>query len=215
MKELLATSARLQVPVEALTTVAPAAMPEIIRVASLHQCRSVVMGLSQISDDENIQQMEQLLAAIDLDVVILRAPPGWKLASATRILVPVAGRGGHPYLMSSVLGSLSRKTHRDVAYLRVVKPGSSPAGMQRKARRLRGLAEDQLLAEADIRVIPHADAAAAIAGQAADFDLLVLGATRSGRHEKIIGGFTAQVARLTDCPLLVLSSRTPTTSGDW
>ena len=207
MKELVATSATLQVKVEALTTIADSPMPEIARVAALHRCQSIVMGLSEISNDTSIRQMERLLAAIDLDVVILRARPRWKLVSATRILAPVAGRGGHEFLMSSVLGSLARKTTLDVTYLRIVKPGSSLSDIKRETRSLRDLAADQMRSHADVQVMEHDDAAVAIAECSRDFDLVVLGATRFGRNAKVIGGFTTRVADLTDTPMLVLSSR--------
>ncbi len=135
MKQLLSTSAMLQVPVEALTTVAENPMPEIARVAAAHRCQSIVMGLSEINNDRNITRMERLLAAIEMDVVILRSPPNWKLESAKRILVPVAGRGGHESLMSRVLGSLSRRGSRHVTYLSVVRPATLPE--KRVARRVR------------------------------------------------------------------------------
>ncbi len=53
----------------------------------------------------------------------------------------------------------------------------------------------------------HDDPVVAISKLANDFDLVLLGATRSGRHEKVIGGFATRVAALTDRPLLVMSSR--------
>lgn len=209
MKELLATSARLKIGAESLTTIAQQPMQEIARVAALHQCQSIVMGLSEISDEKNLQRMEQLLARIDLDVVILRAREKWKLSEATRILVPVAGRGGHEYLMSGVLGSLSRNASRQVTYLRVAPPGTSTTDEKREIRSMRELAEDQMSRHASVRVVQHDDAATAIAEQADDFDLIVLGATRSRHHDKVIGKFTRRIAALTNCPLVVLSSRSP------
>lgn len=207
MHKLVATSTELDVQIEALTTIAEHPMPEIARVAALHQCQSIVMGLSDISDREKIRKLERLLASIDLDVVILRAKPDWKLASAKRILAPVTGQGGHEFLMSKVLGSLSRKAQRDITYLKVVGPNISDREIQRETRSLRELSEDQLRDRAQVQVLRHEDPAAAIAEQAKDFDLIILGATRSGDRETVIGGFTSRIAGETPCPLLVLNSR--------
>lgn len=207
MHRLVAASAELGVQIEALTTIAEQPMPEIARVAALHQCQSIVMGLSDISDSEKIHRLEKLLASIDLDVVILRAQPDWKLASARRILAPVTGQGGHEFLMSKVLGSLSRKTDRDITYMKIVSPGISDREIERETRSLRELSEDQLRHQAQIQVLRHKDPAAAIAEQAEHFDLIILGAARSGDRETMIGAFTSRIARETSCPLLVLSSR--------
>ena len=207
MHRLVAASAELGVQIEALTTIAEHPMPEIARVAALHQCQSIVMGLSDISDSEKIHRLEKLLASIDLDVVILRAQPDWKLASARRILAPVTGQGGHEFLMSKVLGSLSRKTDRDITYMKIVSPGISDREIERETRSLRELSEDQLRHHAQIQVLRHEDPASAIAEQAEHFDLIILGAARSGDRETMIGAFTSRIARETSCPLLVLSSR--------
>ena len=141
--------------------------------------------------------------------MILRARENWQLSKAERILVPVAGRGGHEYLMSGVLGSLSRDNNRKITYLRVMPPGTSHADEQREQRAMRELAEDQMRSQAEIQIVQHKEAALAIAEQAQDFDLIILGATRSDRKAKVIGKFTQRITELTDCPLLVLSSQTP------
>ena len=49
LRELIRASSKLKVPVETLTTVSPDPMPEIARVAKLHRCESVLLGLSQIN----------------------------------------------------------------------------------------------------------------------------------------------------------------------
>ncbi len=207
MQKILATSSNLGIQVEALTTVANNPMPEIARVAALHRCQSIVMGLSEITDDQKIQKMEKLLATIDMDVLILRAQPNWELANAERILAPVTGRGGHEFLMSGVLGSLSRKAKRKITYLKIVKPDTGETELAREIRSLRELSEDQLRHQAKVEVIRHEDPAAAISERADASDLVILGATRTGEKETVIGGVTKRIAKTTQSPLLVLSSR--------
>ena len=40
-----------------------------------------------------------------------------------------------------------------------------------------------------------------------DVDLVIVGAQRLGRREKLFGSFTRQLARQTSCPIIVMSRR--------
>lgn len=121
--------------------------------------------------------------------------------------LPLRGGGGHEFLMSGVLGSLSRKITREITYLKIVKPEIGETELAREIRSLRELSEDQLRHQARVEVIRHEDPAAAISERADDCDLVILGATRMGEKETVIGEFTKRIARATQSPLLVLSSR--------
>ncbi len=206
MRKLLVESARLDVHADALTSIAEKPMSDIARVASLHRCRSIVMGMSEITDDR-VTRLERLLAAIDVDVVVLRSREDWDLPEAERILVPVAGRGGHEHLLARLLGSLSRTARRHVTYMRVMAPDTRPEDVARERRSLRKLADDQMRTQAEVKVLLHEDAGAAIAEAAADHDLIVLGAQRLGRRARVLGKFTRRVAASTDCAMIVMSSR--------
>ncbi|MGI9516332.1 MAG: amino acid permease [Pirellulaceae bacterium] len=206
LRKLLVESALLDVNADAMTTIARKPMSDIARVASLHRCRSIVMGMSEITDDR-VTRLERLLAAIDVDVVILRSGEGWDLPEAERILVPVAGRGGHEYLLARLLGSLSRTAKRHVTYLRVMHPESRPEEIAREKRSMRALADDQMRAQAEVQVLLHEDPAQALVDKACDYHLIVLGTQRLGRRGRVLGKFTRQVAANTECPMIVMSSR--------
>ncbi len=207
MRKLLAISAEQKVPAETLTSIAEKPMVEIARVASLHQCHSIVMGLSDLSDQRNIKRMERLLAVLDIDVVILRAPVEWTIGQAINVLIPVAGRGGHENLLSRLVGSLQRDFQCQFTFVTIVPPKSSAAAKKRAERNLSQLAGDLLLKHVTVQIVEHADAAEAL-GQVADqHDLLLLGATRTEKSDRVLGQFTQEVASITACPLVVLSSR--------
>ena len=117
MNEMLRASTRVGIRAEALTTVAPSPMEEISRVSKLHQCEVVLLGLSKIGDDNDGSSLEWLLSTVAADVVVLRAGVNWQLQNAKRILVPIAGRGGHDYLLARLLASLVRSSQREVTFL--------------------------------------------------------------------------------------------------
>ena len=93
--EALQASAKLGIPVEILTTIASHPMEEIARVARLHRCESMLLGLPDISEGREGRQLESLLETLDTNVVVLRSPKGWQLAEAESIdLAAVTGPVG-------------------------------------------------------------------------------------------------------------------------
>ncbi len=207
LKELLGASARVGTRVEALTTVAPQPMEEIARVAQLHRCESVLLGMSAINEEQDGSPMEKLLGRLDTDVVVLRAPEQWKLSDAKSILVPVAGRGGHDHLLTRLLGSLSREQKRKVTFLRVMSEDTSTKDFTRAKRDLARLARDNLKGQCERTLIRSNDPVDTVAQQAKECGLLILGIQRLGPREKLFGTFTRELVRRTDCPIIVLSRR--------
>tara|TARA_R110002049_G_scaffold4601_5_gene32043 strand:+ start:67484 stop:69712 length:2229 start_codon:yes stop_codon:yes gene_type:complete len=207
MRELITAASRLRIRPETLTTVAAEPMREIARVARLHRCESMLLGLSEIADDRHGSPMESLLSEIDVDVVILRAPPNWHLSDVKRVLVPVAGRGGHDYLLARLLGSLSRKIESPVSFVRVVRKDVTATQLRRANRDLVRLAHDNMRGESEIEVLQSDDAVAAIAERASQCGLIILGVQRIDRNNKLFGDFTRKIAMMTDCPLIVMSRR--------
>jgi len=206
-RELLVATTRAGCPAEALTTIAADPMAEIARVAKLHQCEYVVLGLSEISTHAQGTPLERLLGAVDADIVVLRESERWRLAAVRRILIPVGGRGGHDELQARLVGSLTREFNCEVTFLRVLPARATPSEIRRVERDLRILAEDEMGPQARAEVVCHDDAVAAVAGRAADADLLVLGVQRLGRTQKLFGDFTRRIAPRTTCALMVISRR--------
>jgi APA family basic amino acid/polyamine antiporter len=207
LKELLRASNELSVRTETLTTVSPKPMEEIARVAGLHRCESVLVGLSQIDDDSEHSPVERLLSRIDTDVVILRAAQNWQLADSQKILVPVAGRGGHDHLLARLLASLSRKQRREVTFIRVVDTQTAPEEIKRIEREVDRLAYDNGAGNSHRKVILADDPVTAIIEQAADTDLIILGIQRISPKQKLFGSFTVELANRSVSPIIVMSRR--------
>ena len=206
LRELLRASSKLGVPVETLTTVSAEPMPEIARVAKLHRCESVLLGLSEISDDSHDTPLEGLLGQLETDVVVLRAAENWQLPETKRILVPVAGRGGHDYLLARLLASFSRQQQCLVTFLRVVPNNIDALDFRRARRDLERVAHDNTFGNSEQVLVKSDDPVDVITKLAGD-QLVILGVQRIGPRRKLVGQFTRKVARQTECPLIVISRR--------
>ncbi|TWT73943.1 amino acid permease [Allorhodopirellula solitaria] len=204
---ILQASVRLGIRCETLTTVSAKPLEEISRVAQLHRCESVLLGLNEITLDSTGSPLEKLLGELSCDVVVLRAPKDWELAHAERILVPVGGDGGHDYLLTRLLSSLSRDQKRQVQFLRVVSPYMPEQDRERVARDLQRTADENFNRGGDVEVIEHGDPVGTIVDQAGENGLIVLGVQRIGPREKLFGDFTRQIAQRTQCPIIIISRR--------
>ena len=207
LAKAIAASAEAGIYPETLTTVAPRPWEEISRVAKVHACESLLLGLSKLSEDAIGSPLEKLISSVDCDIVVLRSRPGWRLSEARRILVPVGGRGGHDRLLARLIGSLGRDAEREVVFLRVL-PANATAREQVAARlELQHFANDQSLSHAETIVVASASPAEEVARRADESDLVILGVQRVSRRQKLLGNFTQKIARATDCPILMISSR--------
>lgn len=204
---LLRASGRVGIRVETMITVASEPMSEIARVAQLHRCGSVLLGLSEIAADARATHLESLLGELDTNVVVLRARPHWQLDETTRIVVPVAGRGGHEHLLAQLIGSLLRGAHRQVTFLRVMSLQARPDELRRARRELEQLIDDDLVDRCRAEVVQSDDAVMTVAQWADESDLLILGVQRLGRRHKLFGEFTRRVAKQTKCSIVVVSRR--------
>ena len=205
--ELLKASARSGIKVETIATASPEPMREIARVARLHRCESVLLGLTEISENNNGSQLESLLGTLDANVIVLRARDDWQLPNVETILVPVAGRGKHDHVRAQLLGSLLRNSKRELTFLRIL-PNKATAEEVRVAKRdLQRLAADEVRESCNVVVLQSDDPSQSIIESAAEFDLVIVGAQRLGRREKLFGNFIRQLASQTSCPMIVMSRR--------
>ncbi len=203
----LKASVKLGVRVETITTLSPHPMEEIARVARLHRCESVLLGLTEITEERDGTPLERLLGRLNTDVVVLRTTSNWRLADTETILVPVGGRGGHDYLLARLLGSLSRKQQRNVRFLRVVPTGTTPGELKRIQRDLDRTARENTVGPCEREVLLSDDPAGSIVEAAGQCGLLILGVQRIGPRQKLFGEFTRRIAKQTECRLIIISRR--------
>jgi basic amino acid/polyamine antiporter, APA family len=203
--EAIAASVESGLFPESLTTVATDAWSEIARVAKFHRCDSLLLGLTHLDEQNIANHLEELLGAVDCDIAVLRAPRGWNLEQTRRILVPSAGRGGHDRLLARLLSSFERSIHRQVTFVRVLPDQTSAKQLQRAESELRSMAQGLGCADPLVAVVAGDSPVDEIASRAAASDLLILGVRRVSRREKLFGQFALQVAKQTDCPILLIS----------
>lgn len=201
--EALRASARVGVYPEALATVAREPWDEISRVAKTHRCETLLLGLSELEGASAGSSLERLINKVGCDVVLLRAPKGWQLADANRVLVPTGGQGGHDRLLARLLGSLARTVQRQVTLAKVIPTYVTKQQEDISSRDLIRLNHDLCDGAANVRLIQDDDAIECLANAAAENDLVILGVRRS-RREKVLGEFVLALARQTDAPLLII-----------
>jgi APA family basic amino acid/polyamine antiporter len=183
---------------EALTTIAAEPWPEIVRVSRIHRCESLLLGLSRI----NSSHIETLISEADCDVVVLHAPPGWKLEKVRRVLVPTAGEGGHDKFRARLLGNLCRTGAREVAFLRILPASVAEPRRLEAERRLQRYAQVEVPNNTRALVVRSDDVE-----QAQNCDLVVLGLQRVNRHRKQFGELALAVAQEVNCATVMISRR--------
>ncbi len=203
----IAASLEAGVYPDALTTIAQEPWSEIARVARLHRCESLLLGLSFIAEGAEGTPMDQLMSGADCDVVVLRAPKNWQLAPARRILVPTAGQGRHDRLLARMLGSLSRTGQREVTFLRVLPRNATLRDQQSAQRDVVSRAADLSAGRARVLILCSDQPVETVAEHAANSDLVILGVQRFSRRRKVFGQFALRLAHRTDSPLLIISAR--------
>lgn len=209
LREAMLTSMHDRHPPEALMTVAMRPWNEIARVARTHACECLVLGLPKLEEQIHGGPLEQLLNEVVSHVAILRAPPGWRLATARRILVPIGGRGRQDDLRARLLGSLCRTGPREVTFLRVLPSSATEDELAEAERGLRRLAADKAPGVSVVEVQQADDVVQAVIDRAAEADLVVLGLQRVGRR-KLFGEVALRIAASSTGATVMLSRRDST-----
>ena len=194
---------------ESLFTIANEPWREIARVADVHDCETVLLGLPDLDSDTIGRRLEELLGRLDVDTVILRAPRRWSLEEARRVLVPIAGGRDQSHLRARLLSSLARTGDRSITFFHTI-PSSASAEFAAKAEReLQSLARDESAGVYDIAVERSDDPAEAILRRLETSDLLVMGTQRRDRAGPQLGTIPIAIARRSQTPLILINRRPP------
>ena len=200
--EALTTSFAAKRQPEALTTISPDPWAEIARVAGLHACESLLLGVGDLEAGSEAQLAR--LSDVAADLVLLRAPKGWQLAQARRVLVPVGGRGDQSHLRARLLGSLCRTYELEVVYLGVIDPDEASGALEQE---IHELAELEATGRSHVEIARSGDVADALVKAAADADLVVLGLRRNAPGGTLLGEIPKRVARETRCAVLLIAGQ--------
>ena len=188
---------------EALTTIAPQPWEEIVRVSRVHRCESLLLGLSNV----NSAYLEELISTVGCDVVVLHAPPLWRLEQVRRVLVPTRDVGAHDKFRARLLGSLCRTGEREVTFLQVLPETATDLQCERARRRLAQFAEEEVPTQVSAQVLRSNTILEEITQIASDYDLLVLGLERVGRDRRRFGRLAPMLAQNIACATLMISRR--------
>ena len=207
LRESLTASFLSGMSPEALTTIAPRPWPEIIRVSRIHRCESILLGFSNFTEEVIENNLEQLMGKVDCDVVVLRAPPGWRLSEVRHVLVPVGGRNVHDQLRARLLGSICRTGRREITFLKIMSEHTSREVCNKARQALSRFAREEVRDNAQVIVLPSNDVAEEITRYATKSDLVILGLQRLSRRRKVFGDITLRIARDTSCGIIMINRR--------
>lgn len=207
VRESLTAALGTGVRIEAMLAISADPWQEIGRVARHHRCASLLVGLTELSDAAMRGRLENLASSLTCNVVVFRAPPGWRPENVRRALVPVGGMGMDSVLRARLLTGLHRRAARDlhVVYLVVLPEGTSDAACARTERAYSGLLRDEYDASAELLLTRSAKVPEAIVDAATDCDLVVLGLSRVGRKRRIFSETTRLVVAKSSCAIMVIS----------
>ncbi len=192
---------------EWLTTIARDPWLEIARVAKIHRCESLLVGLGQLTRETMSTRVGGLVNSVQSNVVILRAPEGWTPASVGSILVPVGGRRDQSVLRARLIANLSRGRRRQITYLRVLHENASAREREEAEKGLSRLAQDEASGDAEV-LFKHADdALGELVRACQQTDLVILGLQRLANRQRTFGELTLRLATETSTPLILISRR--------
>ncbi len=207
LRETLAASFERQLRPEALTTVATNPWTEITRVAKTHRCECLLLGLSSLDTPEIRMELEGVVESVGSDVVVLRAPHGWRVRDVKHVLVPIAGRGGHDALRARLLGSMHRLGARKITLLRVLPESATDRDCLQARQDLDRIARDESPRGSESLVVRSDRAIDVIAEHGEHCDLIILGLQRGGKEGPVFGPFTLGIAARLSCGIIMISSK--------
>lgn len=205
LREAMVTALAYGHQPECLMTIASAPWSEIRRVARDYRCTGLVLGLGETVDEKQSGALESLLNGLDCDVTLVKAPPGFRLKHAKRILVPIGGRGGYVELRARLLGSLGRAVEHSVTWLTVLPVSATESQIADAKRTLNRFADDTTEFEANVEIVKSDEPHQAILDLSAEHDLLILGLQRAPSGRRVLGDFGIRVALHAKCATIMVS----------
>ncbi|MCM4159150.1 hypothetical protein DHB64_04475 [Antarcticibacterium sp. W02-3] len=193
---------------DTLTTIAAHPWEEIERVVKVHNCRSLLLGLSDLNDLQTNENLEKLVKHVKADVVVFRQPySGWKITTAQKVLIPVAGFGSHDPLRARVAASLWRASQPAINFIQILPANTPREALQRNHLKLSRFASRIIPGKIEVHIIVNDDVEAELISQASAHDLVIMGLGKAGRNEKAFGHLALGLAEKTDTALIFISKK--------
>ncbi len=196
---------KIGVPVRTAMRIAHRVSDGIIRAAEKQRASLIVMGWKGFTSTRDRifgEVTDQVLnyAPCDLITIKLVGP-----ARFERVLMPTAG-GPHAALAAEFVGYLQKETGAQVTVVNVVPPGADDAARAAAHRWIdKTLADSPLTGQVERLLIESNRVASGLVKAAADYDLLVLGASREGLFSSVVvGDIPEKVARYSRHPVMIV-----------
>ena len=208
MFKAITTSASSGLNPDTLITIADEPWKEMARVAKLHRCKSILIGLSNITELQIQKNIQKLVNTVECDVVIFRQPfIGWEISAVKKILVPVAGFSEHDLLRARILASLWRENHPMVSFVQIL-PTNTPAEVVGKCRKKLNSFASQIIPEkTDTQVFLDDNPKELLISLSNKSDLVILGLTKPGPNRPVLGSLPVALATETSCGLIFISRK--------
>ncbi len=193
---------------DTLTTIADHPWEEIERVATVHNCRSLLLGLSNLEDVGTSQNLEKLVRNVKSDVVVFRQPyTGWKITEARSVLIPVAGFSSHDPLRARVAASLWRTSQPGMTFIQILPSNTPELQVNKNLVKLSRFAGRIIPGNTDVKVVKNDDVKEELIRQAKEHDLVIMGLGKPGINQKAFGGIAIALAEETDSALIFISKK--------
>jgi len=204
MRHSMSAAMRAGVRAQALATLSPNPWQEIKRVARLHRCDSLLLGMSRIDESTISGALEELFDRLGCNVAVLRAPTGWKIEKARRILVPVSMRSHPNSLRARLLTHLSRHDGDCVIIYLMIVPSNLSASSVERIQNINTANMVDEIAGAELVVVVSDDPLQAIIHASAETDLVVLGLEQGKHKRRLISAIPRGVLHDTDTAVLLV-----------
>ncbi len=206
LNESLKTSFSEGLYPEVLTTVADNVWKEIKRVSISTHCSSLLLGLTNLSENLDGSELEKLINDVNCDVVVLRAPNEWKFREVKKVLIPVAGNNEHGELLARIIGTLNRIGNPAIEFVQILPEYSTWENCEKARTDIFKTAEDLMQnGNFSVRIIKKDSVVDEIVSHSKEFDLVILGFRKVGKYLKTFGNLTQQIVQNTDTPIILIS----------
>jgi basic amino acid/polyamine antiporter, APA family len=193
---------------DTLTTIAEHPWEEIERVAKTHNCRSLLLGLSNLEEFQTSQNLEKLVRNVKSDVVVFRQPyTGWKITKARKILIPVAGFSSHDPLRARIAASLWRASQPGITFVQILPSDTPQVIVKKNQAELSRFSGRIIPGKTEAKIILADDVKAELVRQASEYDLVIMGLGKPGTTERVFGSISISLAKETDTALIFISKK--------
>ena len=195
-----------QVSFSSLLKIGRSAATEIVQVALDNRCNLILLGYKKAEDPLENSVIHYVISHQPCDVAILKSERDY-VGTCKRLLIPIGGKTVNDSFKVRFVHSFSREANCEIALMTVIPPEATKLQQRRAKEALQNAAGMYNLHNARLIIEESNQVAKAIAAQARDDDLLILGMREEPWLQTFFFGTVAQqVAHQVHCPTLLIKA---------